>query len=546
MHSTHSRMRLSLRAEGSPLSAQRRALVAREGVRPVFYSECIGRLLPALENGNENKNANIGVILDSLRTCFVKVDHEYMIVEVNRTALEWLAAKKRDVIGKHFQHVFNRSRMGMIRNAVEDTIFTDREMRSAHRPDRLIDLHTYPVSDGAIVFFKDITEERRTEFTARRAQAFLQSSLNMLSAAVAVFDKAGAVVISNAAWKRFAVARGLADLGDAYRCGAHLAHADPLARRETTAVAEALASILDGRQTRVRLTHLWRRAGTVRWHQLGAASFECAGETYVIAIDEDVTTVKEAQHMLGEMSQRLLAAQEKERQQIAEDLHDSTAQHLVAIGLNVMGLKAEVVPAGKAVDLLRDIEQSLDEASKELRAFTYLLYPPELEQQGLSMMIKSYVTGFGKRTGIEVQLRVSAVVDALPMAMQRSVLRVMQEALANVHRHAAASRVGVGLRLIRQKLHVIVSDNGRGVEGAAGRATRRCRPACLGVGVPSMRARLREFGGDLELLSGREGTRLHAVMPVSAGMTVGRALDAEEGAARGRGQISRMKTTAED
>ena len=73
-------------------------------------------------------------------------------------------------------------------------------------------------------------------------------------------------------------------------------------------------------------------------------------------------------------------------------------------------------------------------------------------------------------SGLAVKLRSSANVDTLPLHMQRSLFRIVQEALANVHRHASASRVSVDLRWISHRLHVIVTDNGHGAGEDAGGA----------------------------------------------------------------------------
>jgi signal transduction histidine kinase len=96
--------------------------------------------------------------------------------------------------------------------------------------------------------------------------------------------------------------------------------------------------------------------------------------------------------------------------------------------------------------------------------------------------------------------------------MQRAVLRIVQEALANVHRHASATHVSIDLRRLAGRLYLTITDNGQGVEGMSedgGRAL--LRP---GVGVRGIRARVRQFGGDLKVQSGSHGTRIHAVVPI--------------------------------
>src|ERR671913_450329 len=93
-----------------------------------------------------------------------------------------------------------------------------------------------------------------------------------------------------------------------------------------------------------------------------------------------------------------------------------------------------------------EVEASLDKGLRELRIFTYLLHPPNLEREGLRATLREFVDGFCRRAGLEADVEVSSAVDYLPFDLQRTLLRVVQEAMANVQRHAMASRVRLVLR----------------------------------------------------------------------------------------------------
>ena len=140
------------------------------------------------------------------------------------------------------------------------------------------------------------------------------------------------------------------------------------------------------------------------------------------------------------------------------------------------------------------------------------MHPPTLQVDGLRSTIRQYIDGYANRSGLAVKLRASPKVDKLPFGMQRSLLRIVQEALANVHRHASASRVSVDIRQIAGRLHLTITDNGRGLEAVPeyeGGAS--FRP---GVGILGIKARVRQFGGDLKIQTGSRGTRIYAVVPV--------------------------------
>jgi signal transduction histidine kinase len=108
-------------------------------------------------------------------------------------------------------------------------------------------------------------------------------------------------------------------------------------------------------------------------------------------------------------------------------------------------------------------------------------------------------------------------VDEIPPDLQRTILRVVQEALTNVHRHANASQVSVDARIASGRLMVRIHDNGRGMKHPG----RSDGPVRLGVGIVGMRARLEQFGGNLRIRTGLSGTSIMAVLPVSI---AGRAL----------------------
>lgn len=458
---------------------------------------------------------DIALVLNSLGAGFLRVDRSYVITQANEAALSWLGMADKDVVGQPFSRVSPTSPMRMLRSALEGTTFIDRELRSYRRPERLMDLHVHSVHEGAIIYFRDITEQRRAEHGAARTMDLLQSSLDALSAHVVILDLRGAVIASNQSWQHFAQARGLVPTAVDRDLNYLALYEPPLARHpEAQRIAAALRSVLSGRRQTARLLYAWQIEGRLRWFQLSAARFDNSDTSRVTVTNEDVTAVKEAEQALGEIAGRLLAIQEEERQRIAEDLHDSTVQHLVAIGLNVMTLKrrmgADADPA-----LLDEIEGSLDEASKELRSLTYLLHPPLLKKDGLRATLRSYIEGFARRTGLRAKLRANRAMDALPFTLQRTILRIVQESLANVHRHADASCVSVDLRRLMQQLHLIVRDDGRGIQGTAHTDGGPFPNPRLGVGIPGIRARLKQFGGDLQIWSGPDGTRLHAVVPLT-------------------------------
>jgi len=222
----------------------------------------------------------------------------------------------------------------------------------------------------------------------------------------------------------------------------------------------------------------------------------------------DVTERKKLEQNAKQLSEYLITIQENERQRIAQELHDSTAQHLVAAALNLMSLKPQDGLTGEAARLWDETETCLQEALKELRTFSYLMHPPALECDGFCSTLQQYIDRFRTRSGLVVKIRLNPKVDQLPSQLQRTLLRLVQEALSNVHRHAATSQAIVDLRFIGDTIHLLITDDGCGGENLDTEA-----PSKSGGGIMGMRTRVDQYEGKLQIRTGPSGTTVRIVIP---------------------------------
>jgi two-component system NarL family sensor kinase len=211
----------------------------------------------------------------------------------------------------------------------------------------------------------------------------------------------------------------------------------------------------------------------------------------------------------------LVSIQEDIQQRIASDLHDSTCQHLIAASLGLMRIRMSLGDPVGAERLCDDIDASLDQALREIRAFAYLLHPQNLTVDGLKATVENYAEGFAVRTSLPVTTSIASEVDRLPYETQRSLLRVIQEALTNVFRHAKATEVRIGIDATNDHFRLTISDDGRGIPVHPARPG--AKAISIGVGIPAMRARLQEIGGTLDIQSDpavrHSGTVVCAVFP---------------------------------
>ena len=350
----------------------------------------------------------------------------------------------------------------------------------------------------------DVTERKRTEAALRESEARLRIATN--AAALGVFErdvKADRMVWANdRAFEIFGHTRADRRLTRQQLLQDYV-HPD-----DAKAVKDALRDARRKGGSHHVICRIRQKGGLQRWLQIdGKYELTDTGEpSRHIGVFADITERKALEQEARELSERLVNLQEEERQRIAQELHDSTAQHLVAANLNLMSLRAKAGLGSDEMKLWNEVEVSMAEALKELRTFSYLMHPLGLDADGLCSTLRRYIDGYANRSGLRVKLRSSQKVDKLSLDMQRALFRIVQEALANVHRHACASHVSVDLRWVAGRLHVMVTDNGRGAEG------KQEEPAFRpGVGIYGIRARARQFGGDLKIRTGPHGTRIHVV-----------------------------------
>jgi signal transduction histidine kinase len=212
---------------------------------------------------------------------------------------------------------------------------------------------------------------------------------------------------------------------------------------------------------------------------------------------------------LEQLTAKLLNMQDEERRHLARDLHDSAGQYLAGIQMN---LSALLRPNSGLVEEARArVSDSMDMArlcTSEIRTITYLLHPPLLDETGLRSAISWYVEGFAKRSGIRVDLRIPEDLGRLPSETETALFRVVQQSLANIHRHSGSSVAVIQIEIDDHAVSVEIRDEGHGFppEVLAGFHS---GSRLLGVGMAGMRERIRDMGGRFEVRSSEIGASIH-------------------------------------
>jgi PAS domain S-box-containing protein len=230
----------------------------------------------------------------------------------------------------------------------------------------------------------------------------------------------------------------------------------------------------------------------------------------------DITERVQAEEDLQRLSGLLLQSHDEERRRISRELHDSMGQNLVALATDLSQLRTSIPSSARKLrELASGCQDLANQCVREVRTLSYLMYPPLLDESGLEDAIRHFVNGFTARTGIKVELEVNPQFRRMRKDVELALFRVVQESLANVHRHSGSKRAKILMNRRSDGVTVQVTDSGRGASGQK-RGTKRGIPFQVGIGISSMIERVKLIGGHLEIVSEPNGTTVRVAIPEGA------------------------------
>jgi NarL family two-component system sensor histidine kinase LiaS len=273
-------------------------------------------------------------------------------------------------------------------------------------------------------------------------------------------------------------------------------------------VLAALVGTLTGVLVSFNLT---RRLGRITQAAEAWSAGDFAATARDMSRDELGQLARDLNRMAAQLQALLTTRQElavvEERNRLARELHDTVKQHVFANALLVRAARKQVDrdPA-IAKRHLEDAEGLAEQTQQELITLIRALRPAALADKGLLAVLTEVAREWATRTGIAVDVRAQGQ-RATPLEVEDALLRVAQEALANVARHSNASRVEVQLAWEGEQLRLSVRDDGDGFDVAAAEGT--------GMGLASMRERVEALGGTLVLASAPGETGVEVCVPLA-------------------------------
>jgi signal transduction histidine kinase len=203
---------------------------------------------------------------------------------------------------------------------------------------------------------------------------------------------------------------------------------------------------------------------------------------------------------LRQLASETIMTEERERRRIARDLHDSLGQSLFAISLALQtGLK--VGGTRMTEEATRSYELAT-ESITQIREMTFELSPPSLYDIGLEAAVTEYAARTTTPDGPAIEVCCETVNEMPPEAVRILLYRSIRELIHNAIKHAQASRITVTIKHLDHQLQTEVSDNGIGFDTAA---VEQHLSQSGGLGLFSIRERIGELGGKMELFSSETG-----------------------------------------
>ena len=278
--------------------------------------------------------------------------------------------------------------------------------------------------------------------------------------------------------------------------------------------AQISSQVLRGRKVH-KVAQRRRRDGMIVDVEIYGIPLMVDGELAgVYGLYQDVTERNKAQTAFRQISDKMENLQQEERRRIARDLHDSTSQELAVLNWNLTRLKSLVGDGDHPLrQLVQETQDIASQCSARIRSASYLLHPPLLGNAGLTPALSWLAEGFEERSGIAVELELSPNLGRFRDEVEIAVFRIVQEGLSNVLRHSGSPTVRISLMRLERWLKLRISDQGKGHEQEA---FRQASHRTSGVGICSMRERVEQLGGCLEIGCDENGTTVTGMIPMEA------------------------------
>ena len=345
-------------------------------------------------------------------------------------------------------------------------------------------------------------------------EMFLQAIVEACAANVAVLDELGNILYVSKSWRLSAEKNGP-------QGGSHPLNLNYLERRNgrdvgrsnhSSALAEDIQSILNGEVREFHNEYSRPSLSGGSWFMIHAARLDFPGTPgafRVLVNSSDITNERQTEQTLRDLGGRLITAQEEERSRVARELHDDLSQRMALLSVELEQLSQRLPSSQSNLRLsLNNVWERAQEISSEIHRVSYQLHPSKLDHLGLVAAVKSHCLELAARHEIKIAFKERGVSGLLPKDVTLCLFRIVQESLHNVIKHSGAREASVVIEGTPSFIQLSVTDTGRGFEVDS-------LESKSGLGLVSMRERLRLVGGVISIHSTARGTKIEVSVPVA-------------------------------
>jgi PAS domain S-box-containing protein len=472
------------------------------------------------------------LILESMPDAIVITDRDGRIVHANTQVETLFGYTPNEVLGKpveillpkrlHARHLANRDgytnhRVRRIMGLGMD-LFGLRKDGSEFPVDVMLSPINNSTSWDVMVAIRDNTKQREAQEALRTNEEKLRTLFEIVPIGISFLGKDGRILDMNPALTNILGMSKEALLKGTFKSRRYIrSDGTTMSPKEYASVR----AITEQKTVYNVETGIVRENGEIKWTSVNAAPVRVADVEVVVAT-VDITERKQAEEAIDRhreslklLSRRLVEVQEDERRALARELHDRVGQNLAALTLNLNILRSQLTPEilekigtrlNDSVNLVKDVLAITRSVMADLR-------PNVLDDYGLDAALSEYADRFSQRFGIRVVNNMpSTPTPRMDPGIEMTLLRIAQEALTNIARHAQASQASMTLELEDNAAHMVIEDNGIGILSWQ----KVNQPGSHGMRI--MRERAEALGGSMKVHSAyKNGTKIEVQIPVGAG-----------------------------
>jgi PAS domain S-box-containing protein len=509
-----------------------RTLEDRHNHRPDLSSQRFAR------DSSEQASHLLAAIVDSSDDIIISITLDGIITSWNKTAQRVFGYSPKEAIGSHVTLIIPRDRHAeekeilarVCRGESLEHFDTVRQRKNGSLID--ISLTVSPVKDslgrvvGASKVAREITERKRAERSTALLAAIVDSSDDAIvsktldgiitswnHSAVRIFGYSAeeaigkhiTLIIPRDRWDEET------DIIERLRRGERIDHFRTIRRRKDGSLFDVSLTISPVKDSVGNIIGASKIARDIT-AEVRADEALRVSERELRHLSQSLDSqVRSRTRELQELSWQLMRARDEERRYVARELHDSAGQSLAVLAMQVDQLLQKAANSQQLAADIERIRETVRHLHGEIRTTSYLLHPPLLDESGLQAALNWYAGGLSERTALPIDLEISDNIGRLPRDVELVVFRFVQEALTNIHRHAAAKRAWISLSRTDGQVTAEVRDDGTGMSPER---LAQIRSGGSGVGIRGMRERIRQFQGSMQIDSDTNGTKIGVIIPI--------------------------------